>query len=338
VRSVVVGCGAMSRVWAEAARELGVEVVGAVDIDSARAAAFVGAHGVPDAAIGATLAPVLAAASPDMVFDVVVPDARHSVVAEALAAGCHVLSEKPMAPTLAAAKDLVARARAADRVHAVIQNRRYLGAIRRIKRLLDSGELGALTSLHCDFFLAPHFGGFREEMEHVLLLDMAIHTFDAARYLAGGRPEAVYCREWNASNSWYRQGACAAAIFELGSGVMFGYHGSWCADGLMTSWEGQWRLVCETGTITWDGFEGIAAARTTRRRDGLFDASEPVEIPALSGDDRIGGHLGVMRDFLAAVQGGPPPETVGSDNILSLAMALGAIESAERGMRVPITV
>jgi predicted dehydrogenase len=110
------------------------------------------------------------------------------------------------------------------------------------------------------------------------------------------------------------------------------------AAGAPTSWEGQWRLVCETGTITWDGFEGIAAARTTRKRDGLFDASEAVEIPPLSADDRTGGHLGVMRDFLAAVQGGPPPETVGSDNILSLAMALGAIESAERGMRVPIMI
>ena len=32
---------------------------------------------------------------------------------------------------------------------------------------------------------APHFGGFREEMDNVLLLDMAIHTFDAARFVSG---------------------------------------------------------------------------------------------------------------------------------------------------------
>ena len=74
---------------------------------------------------------------------------------------------------------MVARARAA-RLHAVVQNRRYLAGVRRIARVLDSGAIGALTSIHCDFFLAPHFGGFREEMDHVLLIDMAIHTFDAA--------------------------------------------------------------------------------------------------------------------------------------------------------------
>ena len=338
MRSVVVGCGAMSRVWAEAAHALGgVELVGLVDLDIACAHAFAVKH-APGAATGTDLAAILKATDPEIVFDVVIPQARHSVVAQALDAGCHVLSEKPMAETLADAKDLIARAEAAGRVHAVIQNRRYLANVRRIRHLIESQELGPVTSLHCEFFLAPHFGGFREQMSHVLLLDMAIHTFDVARYFAGGRPEAVYCREWEPANSWYRQGAGAAAIFEFPSGVVFDYRGSWCADGLMTSWEGVWRIVCAHGSITWDGKDDVAAARTTGRRDGLFDASEPVEVPPLGDDDRIGGHLGVMRDFLAAVRGGPPPETVGSDNILSLAMALGAIESAERGGRVPITI
>ena len=70
----------------------------------------------------------------------------------------------------------------------MIQNRRYLAEVRRIRRFLDSGAIGAPTSIHCDFFVPPHFGGFREEMDHVLLLDMAIHTFDAARFLVGPRP------------------------------------------------------------------------------------------------------------------------------------------------------
>ena len=44
-----------------------------------------------------------------------------------------------------------------------------------------------------------------------------------------------------------------------------------------------------------------------------------------------------MQDFLAAVGDGSEPETRGSDNILSLAMVFGAIESAETGRHVPIT-
>ena len=37
-------------------------------------------------------------------------------------------------------------------------------------------------------------------------------------------------------------------------------------------------------------------------RDGLFDKVEPVTVPPLDPDDRVGGHLGVMQDFIAAVK------------------------------------
>ena len=65
-------------------------------------------------------------------------------------------------------------------------------------------------------------------------------------------------------------------------------------------------------------------------------AMEEIPVPPLDPRDRIGGHLGVMQDFVAAVNGGPPPETSGSDNAKSLAMVFGAIESAESGRRVQI--
>ena len=58
-------------------------------------------------------------------------------------------------------------------------------------------------------------------MEHVLLVDMAIHTFDAARAMTGLEATRVYCREWDPPNSWYRQGASAAALFDMSSGAVF---------------------------------------------------------------------------------------------------------------------
>ena len=45
-----------------------------------------------------------------------------------------------------------------------------------------------------------------------------------------------------------------------------------------------------------------------------------------------------MQDFIAAIENGAEPETAGADNIKSLAMVLGAIESAETGRRVAITI
>jgi len=263
------------------------------------------------------------------VFDVVVPQARRDLVLTAFAHGCHVLTEKPMAASLDDARAILEGAQKHQRIHAVIQNRRYLGNVRRIRRFLDSGALGKPTSLHADFFIAPHFGGFREEMDHVLLVDMAIHTFDAARYMINAAPTAVFCREWDPPNSWYKSGSSAFASFDFDNGAVFNYRGSWCASGMKTSWESSWRFVCEKGTLLWDGFDTLHAERATATRDGIFEVMEPVAVPPLSAADRIGGHEGVIRDFVAAIASGTQPETSGADNIKSLAMVFGAIESAK---------
>ena len=326
LRASLIGCGAMSRAWLEAAARIdGLAIVGLADLDPARARARADEFGLSEALIAADVETLLAKTQPDILFDVVVPSARHAVASAALGAGCHVLSEKPMAETLDEARDLVARAKAAKRLHAVVQNRRYLAGVRRIARVLASGAIGALTSVHADFFLAPHFGGFREEMGHVLLLDMAIHSFDAMRCMTGLGAEGVYCREWNPENSWYRQGSSAIAVFDLEGGAVFTYRGSWCADGLRTSWECAWRFVGAQGSLLWDGHDDIRIETATGARSGLFDDVAGHLVPALDPADKIGGHFGVMQDFIAAVRGGGAPETNGRDNIKSLAMALGAI-------------
>ena len=337
VDAVLVGCGAMSKAWLDAASRIdGLSIVGLVDLDLDRARSRAAEFHLDRAATGASLDAIFETRRADVVFDVVVPAARASLARSAFVRGCHLLSEKPLAASLEEARAVIAAARKADRVHAVVQNRRYHPGVRRIHRFLDSGALGRLTSVHCDFFLAPHFGGFREEMEHVLLIDMAIHTFDAARAMTGLDATRVYCREWDPPNSWYRQGASAAAIFDMAGGAMFTYRGSWCADGLRTSWEASWRIVGERGSLVWDGLDSIRAEKVEGAREGLFGTTKPVEVPPLDPADRVGGHLGVMEDFVAAVRGGPPPETAGADNVKSLAMVFGAVRSAEAGRPVDI--
>jgi predicted dehydrogenase len=334
---VLVGCGAMSKAWLEAARQTaGIAIVGLVDLDADRARARAREFDIESVAIGTSLDAVLDQTRPDAVFDVVVPSARRDVAQSAFAHNCHLLTEKPLADSWDNARAIVDAARRAGRIHAVVQNRRYLGNVRRIRRFLDSGAIGAATSIHADFFIAPHFGGFREEMRHVLLIDMAIHTFDAARYMVNGEPASVYCQEWEPANSWYRHGSSATAIFELGGGKMFTYRGSWCADGLRTSWDSAWRIVGERGSIIWDGNDELRAELAGPVREGLLDRGEPLVVPPLDPRDRVGGHLGVIQDFVGAVETGTEPETRGSDNIKSLAMVFGAIESAEAGRRVEI--
>lgn len=340
LRAVLVGCGAMADGWLRALKETpelaaGVQLVGLVDLNIETAKALAGRHGF-DAVCGNDLSAMLADQKPDLVFDLVVPPARHAVVAQALAAGAHVLSEKPMANTLDQASDLVVRAGAANRTHAVIQNRRFLRGIRRIKALLDSRAIGTMTALHQDFFIGAHFGGFRDKMDHVLLLDMAIHSFDAARWLIGAKPTAVYCRETNPKGSWYAQGASADALFDFEGGVTMTYRGSWCAEGANTAWECNWRIIGTKGTVLWDGNDGITA-HVVSGDEGFLRPLTPIDVPDLA-EPLVEGHAGVILDFVRAVKGGNQPLTVGRDNIHSLAMVFAAIQSAETGARVPVTI
>ncbi|MBZ9867331.1 Gfo/Idh/MocA family oxidoreductase [Mesorhizobium sp. CA15] len=337
MRVVLAGCGAMSKHWLDAVKQIdGLAIVGLVDLDAERAQARAREYALSSAVIGTNLDAVLDQTKPDAVFDVVVPAARRAVALSAFAHNCHLLTEKPLADSPENARAIVEAARKARRIHAVVQNRRYVANVRRIRRILDSGVIGKPTSIHADFFVAPHFGGFREEMAHVLLLDMAIHTFDAARYMVAGEPASVYCQEWEPVNSWYRQGSSASAVFDLGGGKIFTYAGSWCADGFRTSWEGSWRIVAERGSLLWDGHDGLKAEVVASGREGIIDKTQPIEVPPLDPADRVDGHLGIIRDFMHAIETGAEPETRGADNIKSLAMVFGAIESAESGRRVTI--
>jgi predicted dehydrogenase len=93
----------------------------------------------------------------------------------------------------------------------VMQNHRYLKKIHTI---------GTVGSVHADFFLVPHFGGFRDLMDSPLILDMAIHTFDQARLITEANPVSVYCHEFNPPGSWYKGNASVICIFEMSDGVM----------------------------------------------------------------------------------------------------------------------
>jgi predicted dehydrogenase len=338
LKVVIVGCGSISGVWLKQASEIpGLEIVGLVDLLEDMARNQAAEFGIHQAMVGSDLAAMLEATRPDMVFDCTVPEAHATVTLESLQRGCHVLGEKPMADSMDNARRMVAAAQSAGKIYAVIQNRRYQPEIRQLRQLVASGALGPLTTVNSDFYIGAHFGGFREQMQHVLLLDMAIHTFDAARFLTGADPISVYCKEWNPPGSWYAHGASAVAIFELSGGLIYTYRGSWCAEGLPTRWESEWRLVGQQGSARWDGGAGLAA-EVVAQAAGFISEYLPVSIPPNNQPEKTGGHAGLIREFVDCVRSGKTPETIGSDNIKSLAMVYGAIESAQLGKPVKIEI
>ena len=340
-RTLLVGCGGMSSAWLDPIQSYyadRVEIVGLVDLNPESAAKAAAKHGLCNVWTGSSLEEALAQLKPEVLFNITIPEAHHSTCKAAMLAGCDVLVEKPLSPTLAEARDLVATSTATGKLLAVIQNRRYLPTGEAVRKALAEGVIGRIHSIYADFFLAPRFGGFRDAMQHPLLLDMAIHTFDQGRYLTGLDAVRATCHEFNPPGSWYAHGASAIATFEMTSGAVFNYRGSWCAQGLPTSWESAWRIIGDKGTLLWDGGDGITVERVNGTHTG-GDFTQPVErltfepLP-LSDADR--GHSGNIGEFLNALDSSKAPQTVATDNIRSLAMVEAAILSAESGTSVSL--
>ncbi len=336
LRAVLVGCGGMSSAWLKAIAKIdGLELVGLVDIHRDAAVKRAKQFQLTNIHISDSLDQALAETRPDLVFDVTIPAVHKEVTLKALAAGCHVLGEKPMAETLPDALEMIRAADAAGKIYAVIQNRRYDRNIRTVHKIIAEGKIGALHTVNADFYMAPHFGGFREAIRHVLLLDMAIHSFDQARFISGANPVGVYCHEYNPEGSWFQHGASAMAIFQMTEGVVFNYRGSWCAEGHPTSWQSQWRLVGSKGTLLWDG-DGSISVEIFASEEGFNRGREVVSFEEEDWNVDHNGHEGLLRDFVQAVRTGVPPLTHCRDNVHSVAMVLSAIESSELGVRVPV--
>lgn len=328
----------MAGAWTEYAlgRE-DTEIVGLVDIRLEAAEAMAARHGLRCPAF-TDVKEAIRNTSANIVFDVTVPASHYTVATDALQEGCHVFGEKPLAETVGQCRDIVALAERTGLTHAVMQNRRFDPRIRSLRKLIEAGTIGKTGFIGADFFLAPHFGGFRDAMDSPLLLDMAIHTFDQARYIAGANPVSVYCHEFNPPGSWYAGNAAAVCIFEMSDGSVFCYRGSWCAEGAPTSWEASWRITGERGTAIWDG-RGMPYAEVVSQAEGQQGKFTRDHI-RVDGEDvplRHTFHHGCLDDMFASLQEGRRAETDCRDNIYSMAMVFGALESAKTGTKINLS-
>lgn len=334
LRAVIVGAGGMGRAWGKNVHGCpGVEIAGWVDInpDSARRAADV--LELSNVYTGDDLGKALSVTKPDFVIDVTIPGAHKEVTLTALSAGYPVLGEKPMTTGMAEAKEMVAASERTGKLYMVSQSRRYDTGIQAFRELV-AGRLGSLGIMNSEFYIGAHFGGFRDTMDSPLILDMAIHTFDAARYISGLDPVSVYCEEFNPSWSWYTGNASATAIFEMAGGLRYTYTGSWCAEGKATAWECDWRVVGENGSAVWDG-AGSPSADIVTGTDGFRRQTDSLTQPLVDSDQT--GIRGSLIEFLNALTTGSTPMGECHDNIKSLAMVFGSIESAVTGKRVLVS-
>ena len=195
-RAAVVGCGDVSIVHVEALEALsgplGIELVGVADTDPVAAQALAARAGVP-AYTGLT--ELITQARPDVVH-ITTPHDRHIDLAiEALAAGVHVVLEKPLANEIAEAERLLEwlDAHPGHPKVAVCYQNRYNASSQQLRRLLDSGDLGEIHGSYASvvwtrtpgYYTDKPWRGKQVRSGGGLLMNQAIHTLDLIQWFLG---------------------------------------------------------------------------------------------------------------------------------------------------------
>ncbi len=338
MKVIQVGIGGMGNAWLGAVqRSPKVNFAAFVEVNADIAEQQASAYGLDRSLIFRSLPEALAQVAADAVINVTPPQFHREISILALEAGLPVLSEKPLAGSLADARAIVAAAQRTGVLHSVAQNYRYRPVTQTIKHVLHSGELGALGAVQVEFYKGPHFGGFREEMPQPLIVDMAIHHFDMLRFFLESDARSISAHSWNPPWSWYSGDASAAAQLVFASGVRANYVGSWCSQACETSWNANWRFDCARGVLRVQD-DIVRVQRLLNVGDGggalRNQHSQPEIIP-----QRAMAHEGqdyLLDEFVEAVHRGESTATSAQDNIRTMELVFAVVRACETGELVQL--
>jgi len=183
-------------------------------------------------------------------FDSASTGLRPELIRKAIAAGKHIYTEKPVAPTVVEALDLYRRAQAAGVRHGVVQDKLWLPGLQKLRMLVDSGFFGRILSVRGEFGYWVFEGdwqpaqrpswNYRKEEDGGIIVDMLCHW----RYVLDnlfGDVKAVSClgathiaKRWDEQGKPYDATAddAAYATFELegrdGARIVAQINSSWC--------------------------------------------------------------------------------------------------------------
>ena len=170
-----------------------VELVALADITPERRKIGQDWFGLRDDQLYADYKDVLAIDAIDAVAVTVPQQFRRQIVLDALAAGKHVLSEKPIADTPIVAAELIKAAEAAGLLIGMVHNYHFLPEYRLMKQLIDAGTIGDVRVLNMNFMGVIDYPGaadYKPDWRHTMsagggvLTDM-IHAVYLAEWLAG---------------------------------------------------------------------------------------------------------------------------------------------------------
>ena len=334
---VHIGVGGFGQHWCTTVlprlRELGLaEPIAAVDIDPSALAKAKQQLGLGDDHLYTSAQQALSERRPDFITIVVPPAAHEEMVRLAVAHGCHILSEKPIADTMAASCRIYRMVKDAGLRMAVTMSHRFDQDKQTLERRIHSGEYGRL-----DYLVGRNtwtcrrrgqWGTFRYDIDDPLLVEGTVHHFDIMRSLSGADAQSVHCLAWNPAWSEFQGDAQGLMLVEMTNGVKVFYEGAKANASQLNGWaQDYWRAECEEATLVLDRRQ----LHTIRDLDG-----EHVEQAVPLDDQPAWTNAWLAQMFCEWLLGGEPPPNSLDDNIQCVALLFAAIESAHTGRTVDV--
>ena len=337
LRIAIVGAGVIGGVHARLVAALGDAgtLAAVVDVDEERGRALAAEYGVP---FHASAQEAYRAERIDLA-SVCLPSAFHAdAVVEALEAGVHVIVEKPIDVTLAAADRIQAAEGASGRTVSVISQRRFQPVASFIRRSIDEGALGRVTSgvVESAFFRPQEYyesGDWRGTAAidgGGALMNQGIHALDLLLWMLG-TPVSVSAKTGRLAHTGIEVEDVAGATIEFESGAIGLLLASTAAyPGLPV------RLAVHgsegTAVMENDGLSFFASASAT---EPVADALVEHDVPAGWSDVDM-AHRRQYLDVLAAIGAGRRPAITTEDGRRALQVVLAVYESARTGLPVDL--
>jgi predicted dehydrogenase len=265
----------------------------------------------------------------DIVTDV---DSHSQFVHMAAERGIPIICQKPMAPDLKTARQMVLACQQAGVPFAINENWRWQLPIRRFKQALSDARLGRpfrANILYANSFPVFENQPFLKQLDKFILMDIGSHILDTARFLFG-EAKSLYCQTQRIHADIQGEDV-ATVMMEMGEGtsvVVAMSYASHLEHGRFP--ETYIQVECEHGSVELGPDYWV---RVTTRDGTVSQRYPPPHYSwAESAYDLV--HASIVpcqADLAAYMRTGEPAETTGEDNLKTLQLVIGAYQSARAG-------
>jgi 1,5-anhydro-D-fructose reductase (1,5-anhydro-D-mannitol-forming) len=330
VRWALVGASTIAREWMISAfRAKGGEVVAVVSSDANRAKAFANEHKIHFAT--ADIETVLADRGIEAVYISTTNELHFPQAMAAIAAGKHVLCEKPLALRLGDAQIMVAAADAKGTVFGTNHHLRNAASHKAMKKAIADGLIGRAIAarVHHAVQLPSHLQGWRIDKPNSgggVILDMAVHDADTLRFVLGENPVAVNAISQSSGMASQGLEDGVMGIMQFQSGLIAQFHDAFTVQFAPTGFEIYGTEGCLIGTdvMTQKPIGRVILRNKRGEREISVEHCNLYET--------------AVEAFHNAIISGSKPAATGDDGVWSLATGLAIADSARTGNRVPVNV